>query len=275
MLGLVEHDTGAMEKEFAYLRELMPGLFGMPAHMFDPFASPVLFFHTSGMVVPSSFTERWIPPYLSEGGRDSDPNIYVYSDPEHPIPPGPYPDEEDDEWETKYDKMDGARETSGSKEGAGKAESSSDESSASSPSSTDTAAEVAAQYKAPRKGYLRFPPRHTNIKIPETLLLHSTPSPRHRISEIVSDQREQLKLWKRLKNAENSFGSHALGLGSLMRRSIEKFELPDRAKWDPDFDGWMGETERRIRIVDAGGGKSGKRDRMEEIAAQWFEERMF
>ncbi|KAK1759582.1 hypothetical protein QBC47DRAFT_316158 [Echria macrotheca] len=37
-------------------RQSMPLLFGDPANIFDPFASPILFFHTSGMNVPADFT---------------------------------------------------------------------------------------------------------------------------------------------------------------------------------------------------------------------------
>lgn len=38
------------------LGSLMPGLFKKTASLFDPFASPVLFFRTAGMDIPSSFT---------------------------------------------------------------------------------------------------------------------------------------------------------------------------------------------------------------------------
>lgn len=39
-----------------FLQEQMPGLFGHPTHLFDAFASPALFFHSPGLIVPQSFT---------------------------------------------------------------------------------------------------------------------------------------------------------------------------------------------------------------------------
>lgn len=39
------------------LGELVPGLFNKPANLFDPFASPSLFFRTSGLDSPASFTQ--------------------------------------------------------------------------------------------------------------------------------------------------------------------------------------------------------------------------
>lgn len=44
--------TGSHMKD---LLEDMDGLFARPAHAFDPFASPSLFFHSPGMHVPTSF----------------------------------------------------------------------------------------------------------------------------------------------------------------------------------------------------------------------------
>lgn len=43
---------GAMSE----LEALMPGLFSKPGNLFDPFASPSLFFRTAGLDVPPSFT---------------------------------------------------------------------------------------------------------------------------------------------------------------------------------------------------------------------------
>ncbi|PHH86756.1 hypothetical protein CDD83_9797 [Cordyceps sp. RAO-2017] len=38
------------------LRKEMPGLFGQPYNLFDPFASPSLFFHSPGLLVPRTFS---------------------------------------------------------------------------------------------------------------------------------------------------------------------------------------------------------------------------
>lgn len=42
------------------LQGQMPRLFGKPANLFDPFASPSLFFHSPGLAVPNSFTMSMI-----------------------------------------------------------------------------------------------------------------------------------------------------------------------------------------------------------------------
>ncbi|KAI6370454.1 hypothetical protein MCOR25_004191 [Pyricularia grisea] len=49
-----------------YLRQLVPTLFKTPSNLFDPFASAVLFFRSTGLLVPSSFepSDSTIPPEL-------------------------------------------------------------------------------------------------------------------------------------------------------------------------------------------------------------------
>lgn len=44
------------ESHIQHLREAMPNLFDSPSNLFDPFASPSLFFHSPGLHVPPSFT---------------------------------------------------------------------------------------------------------------------------------------------------------------------------------------------------------------------------
>lgn len=303
----------ADDEDVAYLRDLMPALFGAPADLFDPFASPVLFFHTSGIMIPPSFTERWAPPNLSPGfagavdalaasggkghaGGQIDPYDYVYSDPEDlPLPPvyaeaEMAPDAAWEDLEPSDADMEAADEVAGLSDESG--------SSSSSAPSTDTitttttaAAAAAVKPLSPRKGYLTFPPRWSTLKIPDTLLLHSTAPPLPKVPSHVVDRSRRLCLWEKLRDAQNSFGTQAAGLGRLMRRSMEKFELRERMRWDEEFEDCAGEAARRVRIEDAGvagGGNSsssspgdefefgfGKGERAEEIAAQWFEERMF
>ncbi|TLS23804.1 hypothetical protein PpBr36_08206 [Pyricularia pennisetigena] len=49
-----------------YLRQLVPTLFKTPSNLFDPFASAVLFFRSTGLLVPSSFepSGSTMPPEL-------------------------------------------------------------------------------------------------------------------------------------------------------------------------------------------------------------------
>lgn len=290
MLGI---DIDKADEDVAFLRDLMPTLFSSPADMFDPFASPVLFFHTSGLMVPPSFTESWTPPHLSPGyhsaartlspgGSDSvdniDPYDYVYSDPEDPLPPALYPEVET-ELEEHLESSDKPIETDEIASLSDASSLSSLSSSSVSSSDISAAATTIAKPPNPRKGYLAFPPRWSTLKIPEALLLHSTAPPGPKIPEHIVGK-HQLVLWKKLKNAENSFDTHALGLGSLMRRSVNKLELKERMRWDEDFDNWDGEAAKRVRIEDVGERRSGDfafsvGERAEEIAAQWLEERMF
>lgn len=58
-VGMVTEEEGI----FTQLKHQMPALFSKPANLFDPFASPCLFFHLPGMHVPDDFTNP-ISSYL-------------------------------------------------------------------------------------------------------------------------------------------------------------------------------------------------------------------
>lgn len=256
------------DKDLRFMKKLMPSHFDQPANLFDPFASPVLFFHTAGMLVPTSFTER-SSPNLSQGFMDAvntlssthdaeDPydQAYVYSDPEDPPPPTPYEDVETDlgaDTETEDTNTDTS-------------------------SSADSTLAPSSP-KPPRRGYVTFPPRASSLKIPDTLLMHTTGPPGPAVPSSVQGQRRRLALWKRLKHAENSFGTQALGLAGLMRRSVNLYELRERAKWDIEFAGWDTEALRRVQVHDVGAtereaGGFGLGAQGEEIAARWLESRL-
>lgn len=248
------------DKDVGFMKELMPSHFHQPANLFDPFASPVLFFHTAGMLVPTSFTKRSLP-YLSEGINSSAQypfdQAYVYSDPEDPPPPPLY-EEIDAETETEDTNTD----TSSSADGT-----------------------LAPRPKPPRKGYVTFPPRVSSLKIPETLLMHTTPPPvpgqgQGQGQDQGQDQGRRTAQWERLRNAENSFAAQALGLAGMMRRSVNLFELRERMKWDVEFGGWAGEAARRVQVEDVGApedlraGEFGLGRQGEEVAARWLGSRI-
>lgn len=255
------------DKDVRCMKHLMPSHFDQPANLFDPFASPVLFFHTAGMLVPTSFTERSLPN-LSQGFTDAvdalsgtsgaeDPydEAYVYSDPEDPPPPTSY---EDIETDLGIDTVTEDTNTDTS--------SSADSTPPSSP-------------KPPRRGYVAFPPRASSLKIPDALLMHTTPPAGPVVPGSVQGQRRRLGMWKRLKSAENSFGTQALGLAGLMRRSVNLYELRERAKWDVEFSGWDSEALRRVQVQDVGAGERtaggfGLGRQGEEIAARWLGSRL-
>ncbi|KAI1275585.1 hypothetical protein F5Y07DRAFT_369733 [Xylaria sp. FL0933] len=53
------------DPDFQDLKQMTDELFNQPGDLFDPFASPCLFFHTPGLLVPPSFHESAIPPASS------------------------------------------------------------------------------------------------------------------------------------------------------------------------------------------------------------------
>ncbi|KAI1847631.1 hypothetical protein JX266_006483 [Neoarthrinium moseri] len=95
--------------------------------------------------------------------------------------------------------------------------------------------------KPPRRSPLAFPPRKSTLKLPNTLLLHS-PAP---------SAGWQGKTQRRKKVVGNHFKTQAEDLASLMRRSLAKLELRDRAKWDEDFDEFD-EIDKRVQVYNVG-----------------------
>lgn len=57
---LMGGDEG-VEPTFRHLKTLMPILFSAPSNLFDPFASPCLFFHTPGFEMPPTFDRPFHP----------------------------------------------------------------------------------------------------------------------------------------------------------------------------------------------------------------------
>ncbi|CAN8097949.1 unnamed protein product [Discula destructiva] len=254
-------------RDLAMMKALMPHLFHRPGDLFDPFASPLLFFHTAGLMVPPSFTKRWKPDYhtnklvpsssssaSSPSGSDNiDPYDYVYSDPEDPPPPVPFPEKEE------YGGGGGAGGTS-----ATDSDSEDDE---------PSLPEEPSMAPPARKGYFAFPPRASTLRIPTTLLIYSTPPPPP-LPDIPASQRSAM--WKKFRNAENSFGSQALGLARLMRRSVVKLEARDRMQWDEELKDPEGEAGRRIETGEVRVGEDGREDleEVEEMSRQWFEDHL-
>lgn len=230
--------AGAGARDLERMKRLMPVLFRGPSDLFDPFASPLLLFHTPGMLVPPGFADRWKPRGGSSGGGDDVP--YVYSDPEDPPPPSLFPDLDTDQEEDNSTDFD------------------------------------ASEPPPPlRRGYLAFPPRTSDLRIPETLLLHSSPPPLPQFPGSAVGPRKPAASWKKLKNAENSFSSQAVGLAGLMRRSLERFELRDRMRWDDELADLKGEARRRVGTEDVGPVKVDNLGTgVEETVGQWLEDRL-
>jgi hypothetical protein len=196
---------------FQDLKQHASALFGDPANVFDPFASPCLFFQTPGLVVPQDFDSS------------ADPVISML------------------------------RSSGLSSEDAKEA--------------IETLVTMMSD-KPPRRSPLAFPPRQSTLKLPETLLLH-TPPP----APSGTFQRKPQRRRKPL--ISNHFGTQAEELAALMRRSLEKLELRERAKWDDGFDGYQ-EIEKRVQIRDVGvdEGLLELPDRGEALVHEWFENHM-
>lgn len=163
------------------LHQRLVSLFQAPSNLFDPFASPSLFFHNPGLPVPESF-------YKS----------------------------------TEFANIVGLLKGQGS--------------------------DAAKKNVLPRNSYLVFPPRDSNMKIPETMLLHDAPS------GPPSRQPRTKKALNGIKHGDqrNTFKNQADEIASLMRRSLAMVELKVRAKWDEDAHYLAEEPKRRIQVVEVG-----------------------
>ncbi|PON20416.1 hypothetical protein TGAM01_v210719 [Trichoderma gamsii] len=163
------------------LQQKLVSLFQTPASLFDPFASPSLFFHNPGLSIPESFyTSTQLASIIRNmKGQVSD--------------------------ESKGNVL-------------------------------------------PRNSYLKFPPRDSTMKIPETILLHDAPS---------GPPTRQPRTKKGLKGSSdgdqrNTFKNQTEEIASLMRRSLARIELKEKARWEEDAHYLAEEPKRRIRVVEVG-----------------------
>ncbi|PNP50230.1 hypothetical protein THARTR1_09061 [Trichoderma harzianum] len=183
------------------LHQKLVSLFQEPANLFDPFASPSLFFHNPGLPIPESF-------YASA------------------------------EFAGVVSAMKGEK------------------------------AETSA---TPRRSYLVFPPRTSTLKIPETMLLHDTPSP----SPLHQHSPEtKTKASSKAHDTRHTFMAQADEMASLMRRSIARVELKERARWDEDVQFLAEEPERRINVVEVGQEQDreelGLNDAGQRVVSDWL-----
>ncbi len=138
------------------------------------------------------------------------------------------------------------------------------------PTSHESAA-LEATVKAPRKGYLAFPPRRSSLKIPKSLLVHEAPPPSR-----PAGRRKRTSGSAKVRAGENNFATQANELAGLMRRSINKLELKERMKSDEDIEDFKHEAEQRVQVTDAGIPDAGfdMSDRGQEIIHAWLQERL-
>jgi hypothetical protein len=262
---------------FALLKRQTPFLFSDPAQLFDPFASPCLFFHSPNLHVPQDFTTP-----LTENSSL--------------LPP---------EWTQAIDALS----SSSSSFSISTEPPSPDSPSHSDPESAAAllarAEHQAKQLRPPRKGYLVFPPRYSTLRLPETLLLynddddHVSGGSKTRISASTSTRsgarnNAPSAARRRQQKSRNSFRVQANELAGLMRRSLRLLEFRERTVGDDNDEDYEAvvdledartrEAERRVQIcelrrlqqagVETGGAVPGLDQDGEERVADWLRERI-
>ncbi|KAK4201121.1 hypothetical protein QBC40DRAFT_172369 [Triangularia verruculosa] len=255
------YDPEKIDKEtaFGFLHSQMPFLFPSPSNLFDPFASPSLFFHNAPLHVPEDFfnPSRFnnlpsnsfsaaIDNFLAETG------ILAPEDPPSESPPAPpTPSLQSSSLQTLTPQQIDAI-------------------------LAQKTAEAMAS-KPPRKGYLIFPPRRSTLRLPETLLLFDSDDN----STTADDGSDKKKIPPR-----NSFKVQAMELAGLMRRNVSMFECQTLAKEGDEEFAVQGardrEAARRVKTTelcsqvegqnDDDGGEWGLRRNEEAFVTKWLGE---
>lgn len=184
------------------LRDEMPRLFDTPSSLFDPFASPCLFFHSPGLATPRSFSTSMDDAAAMDALMAGD-------------------DDDDDEGPPKM----------------------------------------------LRRMYLVFPPRGSELTIPETLLLHDSPPP------LPTKKKGRPRL--RAADLGHTFEAQANNLAEAMQRSIDIVETEARRAFGEDAHDIQTEGLRRVQVVDVGTETAGLelRDAAQQIALAWLQDR--
>lgn len=251
--SMIEAATGPWTS--SHLTKLLPTLFSSPEGAFDHFASPMLFFRTSGLNVPKYFPGQPSPSASPPSQNGNQARDEVWADgfqgydesglPIYSVPPSPSPS------------LLSAGENGGSEESAeqwlGKRTSELDIS------------------PPARKSHLKYPPPGTDLVIPPTLLLWSSPTPsitspdpsstdtKNKIKGKSQASKQAAKSASKrktsLKSIKQELGlggispeSQAVEIRALMVRSVEKYEEDHRG----DVKG-SDEAESRVLMEEVNG----------------------
>lgn len=236
---------------FTTLKHQTPALFSSPADLFDPFASPCLFFHSPNLHVPDDFTTPLTATASSSLPSDFTSAVDALANRSSP-PSDPNQNPE-----------------------------SNPESEPESAQALLEAATLRAKLlKPPRKGYLTYPPLPSAstgnkdiLRIPPTLFLYSSPHP----SSNYTQGRGRTPPPPR-----NSFAVQANDLAGLMLRSVDMYELSGHRRYGRNRKkGMFGEEEgemtieREFEVEDRDGGEKIEEDwgraEMVERRVQRFE----
>ncbi|EGO54427.1 hypothetical protein NEUTE1DRAFT_31033, partial [Neurospora tetrasperma FGSC 2508] len=238
----LDKDAGpaATSPIIAHYQRRLEDLFGSPSGLFDSFASACLFFHTAGLFVPTTFDENGdINVPADVHSEPHDPLTSPSTPPPHQPPP-PLPASQNPTDDLDPDNSEHSEHYRMHMSMVNDAEGEPDEVAAEDMLQQTLKVEILPG-KFPRKSYVHFPPRHSMLKLPDTLLLYETPS-------------AELPFKERRNPVLNSFRTQAYELALLMQRSIEMLELKERRKWDEDYlidlHHWELEAARRVKVAD-------------------------
>ncbi|EPE25494.1 hypothetical protein GLAREA_01406 [Glarea lozoyensis ATCC 20868] len=219
----------------SHLHKLKTHLFNSPESPFDAFVSPVLFFRTPGHHAPKTWP----------------------SNPSSPEPKNTtlLPNDEYLHYSTQTDSADHLDD---------------DESYDIIPENLDPLSKpgitttTLSLGPAPRKSPLRFPAKHSDIKLPRSLFLYSpaasnTPVVKNGKRKKANGEERELELDDYVTPQEQ-----AEEMAGLMRRSVQLHELGERKMWDEELDVEV-ESADRVRVVEIGEGVRGE-------VEEWIEE---
>ncbi len=214
-LPLEEDDPIPFEEEgiFAELKNYAPEIFSDPSNLFDPFASPCLFFHSPDLYVPDDFTT----PLFGANSLSSEFTAAV----------------------DQLSNSSSAGETSNAPSGEAAKEGKEEDEEESAEELLTRATILAKQLKPPRKSYLFFPPRDSGLRIPHSLFLYDRP---HEYSPPAAASSPKKQRGTPLLQSRNNFGLQATELMGLMMRSIDMHELKQLSGSAPPWQ-WEGEIE--------------------------------
>ena len=227
-------------------------LFASPGNTFDSFASPVLFFHTPGYIVPTTWPGNDTKPEqdrYSTSLDDNENDDLVFEAPD---------------FDVAGDGLRGEAEIVGN---TGSSQNSKKEERECTPQIARTSyLKFPPTVSLPSSGYSRIigsGPMQEQLKIPRSLFLYSSPP-----VEITAKVGKS----KRAKKTRSTAGleqitpeAQAKEMARLMQRSVLMVESKDRSRWDDSFDANC-VAEERARVLDVGDKDNA------EMVKEWFED---
>ncbi|KAH7410695.1 hypothetical protein BKA64DRAFT_360427 [Cadophora sp. MPI-SDFR-AT-0126] len=274
------------------LHELKKQLFASPASAFDSFASPTLFFRTSGLAVP----QTWVTEQDSIDSPTTTSNSTSLS-----------PSEAEDLWPSEEENLspgsispNSPSSSSSKKEGETVPSSNPQKPTTTTPTETDLARRISHLSITPpsRPAHLKFPPSSSpNLKIPFSLLMY-TPSQSQSLSHASrtkSSPKTKSKTQPKPTSSSTSPpnnkantkstptpppnpATQAQQLATLLRRSVYTHEFSERKIWDEDLDPEAA-SQARCRVVallnsssSSSSSDSGSEDEEAEAVGTWLDE---